>query len=155
MKKKQLPSKREIIPVPPESALKQRAKFTEEFKRAAVLRLREPGQSATDLAFELGIRRNQLYKWEKKLGEQAPGELFRSPGRPVAGDETEVETLRRELAGAQEELAILKKLDAYLTRLKKRSTRSLMSSDLRTRSKRCAACSKSAAVGITRLKKPR
>ena len=119
MKKKQLPSKREIIPVPPESALKQRAKFTDEFKRAAVLRLREPGQSATDLAFELGIRRNQLYKWEKKLGEQAPGELFRSPGRPVAGDETEVETLRRELAGAQEELAILKKLDVYLTRLKK------------------------------------
>jgi transposase len=119
MKKKHLPSKREIVPAPSESAAKVRAQFSDEFKRNAVSRLREPGQNATGLASELGIRRNQLYKWAKKLDEQAPGESFRSPGRPVAGEESEVEQLRRQLASAQEELAILKKLDAYLTRLKK------------------------------------
>jgi transposase len=119
MNKKQLPSKREIIPASPTLAAKGRVTFTDEFKRTAVERLRAGGQSGTDLAIELGIRRNQLYKWAKKLDEQAPGEVFRSPGRPAAGDLSEVEQLRKDLAGAQEELAILKKLDAYLTRLKK------------------------------------
>jgi hypothetical protein len=47
MKKKQLPSKREIIPTSPESAPKLRATFTDEFKRDAVARLRAGNQSAT------------------------------------------------------------------------------------------------------------
>lgn len=119
MKKKQLPSKREIIPVPAGTAPKQRAVFSDEFKRSAVARMREGKQSATDLAIELGIRRNQLYKWQKQLDEQAPGAPLRSPGRPAVGQESELEGLRRQLASAQEELAILKKFDAYLTRLKK------------------------------------
>lgn len=119
MNKKQLPSKREIVPTSPDSASKPRTAYTDEFKREAVARLRAGGQSATDLAVELGIRRNQLYKWSKKLDEQAPEEVFRSPGRPAISELSEVEQLRRDLANAQEELAILKKFDAYLTRLKK------------------------------------
>lgn len=119
MNKKQLPSKREIVPVSLESPPKARATFNDEFKRDAVARLRAGGQSGTDLALELGIRRNQLYKWAKKLDEHAPGEAFRSPGRPATSELSEVKQLRRDLASAQEELAILKKLDAYLTRLKK------------------------------------
>ena len=95
-----------------------RTRFTNEFKRMAVARMREAIVNPTELAVELGIRRNQLYKWAKALGEQLPGEDFRSPGRPAATEETEVERLRRELATAQEELAILKKFDAYLTRRK-------------------------------------
>jgi len=119
MTNKKLPSKREIIPASPKSAAKPRATFTDEFKRDAVARLRSEGQNATTLALELGIRRNMLYKWADKLDKQSHGEAFRSPGRPVATELNEVEQLRRDLAAAQEELAILKKLDAYLTRLKK------------------------------------
>lgn len=119
MNKKQLPSKREIIPASPKSTARPRATFTDEFKRDAVARLRSEGQNATTLALELGIRRNMLYKWAEKLDKQSQGEAFRSPGRPVATELNEVEQLRRDLAAAQEELAILKKLDAYLTRLKK------------------------------------
>jgi transposase len=119
MKKTQLPSKREIIPTSPESAPKLRATFTDAFKRDAVARLRAGNQSATNLAGELGLRRNQLYKWAKKLDEQSSGEALRSPGRPPTGNLSEIEQLRCDLASAQEELAILKKLDAYLTRLKK------------------------------------
>jgi transposase len=119
MKKTQLPSKSEIVPTSTDAAPKTRTVFTDEFKREAVARLRAGEQTATDIALELGIRRNQLYKWAKKLDEQSPGEQFRSPGRPGAGELSEVEQLRRDLASAQEELAILKKLDAYLTRLKK------------------------------------
>ena len=99
------------VPVPP-----MRAKISNEFKHMAVQRMREGIISQTALAVELGIKRNQLYKWAKLLGDQLPGESFNSPGRPVAGEETEVEQLRRKLATAEEELAILKKFDAYLTR---------------------------------------
>jgi transposase len=119
MNKKKLPSKREIIPTSGQSVTKPRATFTDEFKRRAVSRLHSEGQSGTDLAMELGIHRQLLYKWAKKLDEQTPGEVLRSPGRPAAGQLSEVEQLKKDLASAQEELAILKKLDAYLTRLKK------------------------------------
>jgi transposase len=69
--KKQLPSKREIVPASPDSAPKPRATFTDEFKRESVSRLRAGGQSPAGLGGELGIRRNQLYKWPKKLDEQS------------------------------------------------------------------------------------
>lgn len=119
MKKKQLPSKREIIPAAGPSTSKARVTFTDDFKRKAVARMRVEGQSATDLADELGIRRNLLYKWADKIDKQDPGKPLRSPGRPAVVELNEVEQLRRDLARAQEELAILKKFDAYLTRLKK------------------------------------
>ncbi|HEU4376446.1 MAG TPA: transposase [Telluria sp.] len=96
----------------------KRAKISNEFKHMAVQRMREGIISQTALAVELGIKRNQLYKWAKVLGDQLPGESFKNPGRPVAGEETEVEQLRRKLTAAEEELAILKKFDAYLTRRK-------------------------------------
>jgi len=119
MKNKSLSSKPEPGHPTPGSLPKQRAEFTDEFKRMAVSRLRKKEQSATDLALELGIRRNQLYKWAKKLDELAPDQSLRVPGRPPASEESEVVRLRRELASAQQELAVLKKFDAYLTRLKK------------------------------------
>lgn len=93
--------------------------FSVAFKRAAVLRMRQGEISATALALELGIRRNQLYKWEKALENLGPGEVPRRRGRLPAAEESEVVRLRRELAGVKEELAILKKFDAYLAQLKK------------------------------------
>lgn len=96
----------------------KRLKITKEFKHMALQRMREGAMSQTALAAELGIRRNQLYKWAKALEEQLPGEDFKTPGRPVAPQATEVEQLQRKLAAAEEELAILKKFDAYLTRRK-------------------------------------
>lgn len=119
MTNKQLPSKREIVPTSSDSPPKQRATFSDEFKRQAVARLRSGEQSATDLAVELDIRRNLLYKWADKLKKQAPDEKLRSPGRPPASELSEVEQLRLKLAKAEQELDILKKFDAYLTRLKK------------------------------------
>jgi len=96
----------------------RRAEFSDEFKRTAVERMRHGDKTPTELATDLGIRRNQLYKWAGKTDERSAGELFRNPGRPSVKPETEVEELRRKLAAAEEELAILKKFDAYLTRHK-------------------------------------
>lgn len=97
----------------------QRAVYSDEFKRLAVLRLREKNQTAVDLALELGVRRNQLYKWAKKFDDLKPGEEFRTPGRPCLDEADELGKLRRRLEIAEEELAILKKFDAYLTHLAK------------------------------------
>ena len=119
MKNKPLPSKSGAEPDAPSPSSASRTTFTDDFKRSAVAQLREPGTNATLLALKLGIRRNQLYKWAKAIDEVAPGMRLRSPGRPSAADESEVVRLRRQLAETQQELAILKKFDAYLTRLKK------------------------------------
>jgi transposase len=96
----------------------ERTVYTIEFKRAAVARMREGTSTATALALELGIRRNQLYKWANMLDELAPGEV-RKRGRVPADEEAEIVRLRRKVAKMEEELAILKKFDAYLTQLKK------------------------------------
>lgn len=118
MKPKKLPS---LKPgAPSGSAAKPGRKvFTDEFKRSAVEQLLKADTNATALALELGVRRNQLYKWAKAFDARGPGSGFVGPGRLPAAEESEVVRLRCELARAKEDLAILKKLDAYLTQLKK------------------------------------
>jgi transposase len=118
MKNKHLPDSPGKEPKAAVSAAPERTKFTDEFKRMAVARLRET-DNVTLLALELGIRRNQLYKWAKALDELEAGKSLKGPGRPPASEESEISRLRRELAKAQQELTVLKKFDAYLTRLKK------------------------------------
>jgi len=93
--------------------------FTLEFKRAAIARMQQEETTATALALELGIRRNQLYKWAKALEGTSPGDAVRGRGRLPAEQESEVVSLRRQLDRVKEELAILKKFDAYLTQKKK------------------------------------
>jgi transposase len=107
---------------PPDAAaapLQQRSVYTKEFKIAAVARLKDGKQTAEALALELGIRRNQLYKWATTLERNGPEDSFGPRGRKPAGEESEVVRLRRELADAKTELAILKKFDAYLKRMKR------------------------------------
>ena len=65
------------------NADRRRQRFTREFKLEAV-RLLELGQKpAAQLALELGIRRNLLYKWQKELGAKG-GQAFHGPGRKPA-----------------------------------------------------------------------
>lgn len=118
MKNKHLRSDQAGEPLAPVAPV-ARAKPTDEFKRMAVAKMRESGTNVTQLALELRVRRKQLYEWAKALDALEPGKSLRAPGRPPASEESEVVRLRRELARAQQELAILKKFDAYLTRLKK------------------------------------
>jgi transposase len=118
MKPRKLTSQSQAVPTAPPTK-SERKVFTDEFKRSAVERMLRDDANPTALALELGIRRNQLYKWAKVLDARGPGTGFSGPGRLPAAQESEVVRLRRELARAKEELAILKKFDAYLTRLKK------------------------------------
>lgn len=92
----------------------KRTVFSQQFKLDAVLRMREVGCSPAALALELGIRRNQLYKWRAAL--EVSGALANLPvAAPSAVDLlSENARLRSELAKSLEENAILKKFDAYL-----------------------------------------
>jgi transposase len=95
---------------------RKRARFTKEFKLEAV-RLLEAGEKpATQLAAELGIRRNQLIKWQGQLRSKGAEKAFRGPGAKPLSELSEVERLRRELKRVTEERDILKKAAAYFAK---------------------------------------
>ncbi|MFB3086717.1 MAG: transposase [Acidiferrobacterales bacterium] len=93
---------------------RQRQRFTPEFKREAV-RLLELGQKpATQVALELGVQRNRLYKWQAQV--KAGRALHAQPGRPRRENESELSRLRRENVRLKEERDILKKATAYFAK---------------------------------------
>ena len=88
----------------------ERKKFSKSFKLEVVRQLKKGDKSATVLARELGLRRNQLYKWQRQVelkGEAA----FSGQGRRAPP--SDVEALQRRIAELEEENAILKKAEAY------------------------------------------
>ena len=95
---------------------RKRTRHTKEFKLEA-LRLLELGQkSVTELAMELGVRRNQLHKWQTQLQAKGKEKAFRGPGAKPLSEYSEVERLRRELKKVTEERDILKKAAAYFAK---------------------------------------
>ena len=92
----------------------KRKKFTKEFKLEALRVMEESGKPASDVARELGIRRNQLYKWQEKFRLNG-NESFPGSGRRPAKDD-EVARLKRELERVKEERDTLKKAAQYFAR---------------------------------------
>lgn len=90
--------------------------YTKEFKQEAVRLMEVTDRPASEIAMELGIRRNQLYKWRDQLsikGEEAfPGK----PGRPKKENQSELKSLKQENERLKEEVDILKKAAAYFAR---------------------------------------
>ena len=91
-----------------------RNQFPPEFKREAVQLLESGSRPAADLARELGIARNQLYKWQTEVRARGTGAF---PGAGSRKERTsEIARLKRELARVTEERDILKKAAAYFAR---------------------------------------
>lgn len=89
--------------------------FSREFKLEALRRLAAKEKPATQLAAELGIRRNMLVKWREQLrtkGEAA----FQGAGRPATSEQSELARLRAQLERVSEERDILKKAAAYFAK---------------------------------------
>ena len=81
------------------------------------MRLLELGQKpAAQLALELGIQRNQLYKWQAQLQKTGAAHAFRGPGQKPLGEQSELDRLKRELKKVTEERDILKKAAAYFAK---------------------------------------
>ena len=90
--------------------------YTKEFKQEAVRLMEESGRPAAEIAQELGIRRNQLYKWKEQLQSQGEEAFKGKRGRPKKENQSELTTLRQENERLKEELEILKKAAAYFAR---------------------------------------
>jgi|TARA_B110000196_G_scaffold319141_1_gene336260 transposase len=88
----------------------ERKKFSKSFKQEAERQLNKGEKSATVLARELGLRRNQLYKWQRQV--ELKGEAFFS-GQGRRAPLSNVEALQRRIAELEEENAILKQAEAY------------------------------------------
>jgi transposase len=87
--------------------------YTREFKLEAI-RLAEVGdKTASQVARELGLRINQIWKWKQQLEREAIAGGPAKRGRP--GDD-EVARLGREVARLEEENTILKKAAIYFAR---------------------------------------
>jgi transposase len=89
--------------------------YTREFKLEALRLMEESDRPASEIAMQLGIRRNQLYKWKeqmKKTGEVPSAKK----GRPKKEDQTEIARLRQELKRVKEENEILKKAAVFFAK---------------------------------------
>lgn len=95
----------------------KREVFSKEFKLEAVRMMAEGKKPPAELARELGLRRNQLYKWKESI-EKAGESAFPGPGRRTlkVTEAEEISRLRRELSRVKEENEILKKAAAFFAR---------------------------------------
>ncbi len=87
--------------------------YTREFKVEAVRLAGVGDKTASQVARELGLRVNQIWKWKQQLEREATVGGPAKRGRPVAD---ELAQLRRENARLREENEILKKAAIYFAR---------------------------------------
>jgi len=93
----------------------KRTTYTREFKMEAVRLLERGEKKAADLARELGISRNKLYKWRDQLQGKDADAAFPGPGRQ-SGASAEFAKLKREMERLREENDILKKAARYFAK---------------------------------------
>lgn len=93
-----------------------RKQYSREFKEEAARLMRESGKGPSQLARELGIRRELLRNWKQQYeAAPAPEEAFPGHGQLSAG-EAEIRRLRRENEVLRQERDFLKKAAAYFAK---------------------------------------
>ena len=94
--------------------MRKRKQFTKEFKLEAVRLLESAGRPGSEIARELGIRRNQLYKWQVELRSKGARAFPGHGQHPELADE--LTRLKRENERLREERDILKKAAAFFAK---------------------------------------
>ena len=89
--------------------------YPKAFKLEALKLMETSDKPASEIARQLGIRRNQLYKWKEQMTKKGKAPSAK-PGRPKKEDQSESATLRQENKRLKEENEILKKAAAYFAR---------------------------------------
>jgi transposase len=89
--------------------------YTKEFKLEAVRLMATSDRPSSEIARELGVRRNQLYKWKEQLA-QTGDQAFRGKGRPPKEQQSETTRLKQEIARLREENVILKKAAVFFAK---------------------------------------
>jgi transposase len=93
----------------------ERRNYTEEFKREAVRLMESSGKPIAQLARELGINDNNLYRWRRVYSNQPLPSMNGSQASRVEL-EAEVKHLRREMEVLRQERDILKKAMSIVSR---------------------------------------
>ncbi len=88
--------------------------YTKEFKLEAIRLADKSDKPVTQVARELGLRVNQIYKWRKQL-EEKQGSAF-SGKRAAKDKDAEIRRLKKALAASQEENEFLKKTAVFFAR---------------------------------------
>ena len=94
--------------------VKNRRKFTREFKLEAVRLSEEAEEPVAEIARQLGIGPNLLYRWRERFLQDGE-EAFPGHGKLRSSDD-EVRRLRRELVRVREERDVLKKAIAFFAK---------------------------------------
>jgi len=89
--------------------------YPREFKLEALRLMDESDRPTSEIAMQLGIRRNLLYKWKEQMTKNDAVPSAKR-GRPRKEDQSEMATLRQEVKRLKEENEILKKAAAYFAR---------------------------------------
>ena len=92
----------------------KRRKYDREFKVEAVKLVTGEGRAVAEVARNLGIHENLLYKWREKYTEDI-AHAFPGKGRLKPAEE-EVRRMKRELADVTQERDILKKALAIFSK---------------------------------------
>ena len=88
--------------------------YTEEFRREAVRRAEQKGNTNQSVAAELGISAQQIYNWRRQFKRCGGKQFSTIQGVKFDKDDSEeVQALKRQLADLKEENAFLKKAAAY------------------------------------------
>jgi transposase len=92
----------------------KRRTFDREFKIEAVRLVAEKGRSVAEVARNLGIHPNSLFKWKRDFLEDKENSF---PGKGnLKPEDEELRRLRRENAELREERDILKKATAFFAK---------------------------------------
>ena len=92
--------------------------FSREFKVEAVRLAEESEQPVTQVARELGLRVNQIYKWRKQLEDKQEAAFSGKRGKAQTdqGKDAEIRRLKHALAASQEENEFLKKTAVFFAK---------------------------------------
>jgi len=91
-----------------------RRRYSREFKLEAVRLSEQPGVTQTELASELGIRAEMLYRWKKEL--QADSEQAFPGQGSLKERDRELDKLRKQVTRLKGENTFLKKVSAYFAK---------------------------------------
>lgn len=97
----------------------QRRKYDPDFKRNAVLLSEEEGRTVTEVAENLGVSKDLLYRWRREYRSR---ERFAFPGQgkeSLTEQERRIRELEKELQDTKMERDILKKAMAIFSKAPK------------------------------------
>lgn len=101
-------------------SVQQRRKYDQDFKRNAVLLAAEPGRTVAEVAENLGINKDLLYRWRREYYNGQGQYAFPGHGREtLTSEQKRIRELEKQLKETAMERDILKKAMAIFSKAPK------------------------------------